>query len=81
MKIVVYHQSYGCDTGCCGHIVESDDHDLHHLPRHHFTFSHPYGGDHLEYAKGLVRDQFGEEHVADLDWEECLISEDLHWQP
>lgn len=73
MKIIVYHTSYGCDTGCCGHIVENDD-DNDMDRRFHFT--HPYGEDRLTFAQDLVRDEYGDEHVADLDWENCLISED-----
>lgn len=69
-RVVVYHAGYGCDTGCCGHVVEVDGVE-------EFSFSHPYGGaDHLEFAKRLVREEFGEEHVADLDWSQCTVSED-----
>ena len=73
MKIFVYHASYGCDTGCCGHVVENDDDNDTRSP---FDFAHPYGGDHLKFAQSMVREQFGDEHVADLDWENCHISED-----
>ena len=71
MKYIVYHSSYGCDTGCCGHVVEAEDET-----GYRFSFSHPYGDDHLAFARDLVREEFGEEHVADLDWENCLISDD-----
>lgn len=70
MKIVVFHKSYGCDTGCCGHVVQSDDDD------EDFEFTHPYGADHLDFAKGLVTQLYGEDHVDDLVWEECIISDD-----
>jgi len=73
VKIVVYHSSYGCDTGCCGHVVENDDDEA--MDRR-FDFAHPYGGDHLKFAQAMVREQYGDEHVADLDWENCHISED-----
>jgi hypothetical protein len=72
MKIVVYHASYGCDSGCCGHVVETDPDD----GTGRFDFVHPYNSDHLEFARGMVREQFGDEHVADLDWDNCHISED-----
>lgn len=71
-KFIVYHASYGCDTGCCGHVVKSVPDDGSGT----FDFSHPYSSDHLEFAKDMVREQFGDEHVADLDWDNCLISED-----
>ncbi len=72
MKVRVYHSHYGCDTGCCGHIVELDD------GRDRFEFSHPPSRkeDVREWAEGLVRDAFGEEHVKDLDWENCEIVDD-----
>jgi len=74
MKIIVYHTSYGCDTGCCGHVVENDDDDA--MDRR-FHSSHPsYGEDPFTFAQDLVRDEFGDEHVADLDWENCLILDD-----
>jgi hypothetical protein len=67
----VYHQSYGCETGCCGHVVETDGET-----GYRYVFDHPYGGDPLEFAQELVRQEFGPEHVADLDWENCLISDE-----
>jgi hypothetical protein len=70
-KIVVYHSSYGCETGCCGHIIERDGQQVGG-----FTFSHPYGEDKLAWAKELVTDELGAEHVADLDWDNCYIGED-----
>lgn len=69
MRAVVYHAFYGCDTGCCGHIVELEQ------GQSEFRFSHPYG-DYRDYAESLVREVFGAEHVADLDWENCLVLED-----
>jgi len=72
VKIVVYHGYYGCDTDCCGHVIKRDDNAL----QSRFTFSHPYGGDHREFARNLVREQFGDQHVADLDWDNCHIFED-----
>jgi hypothetical protein len=70
--VTVYHVSYGCDTGCCGHIVEMDGEE----GGREFHFGHPYGEDHRKYAEDLVREEFGEDHIADLDWENCLISDD-----
>ena len=67
--VVVYHDYYGCETGCCGHRIEM-------AGRHKFVFSHPYKEDFLEWAKQLVMEQFGEAHVADLDWENCLVIDD-----
>lgn len=72
MAIIVYHSGYGCDTGCCGHRIEDEE-----SGREDFFFDHPYStDDHLEWAKKLVRDNWGEEHVADLDWDNCFVVDD-----
>lgn len=69
-KVIVYHAGYGCDTGCCGHIVETEDNEQ-------FSFAHPYSeGTSLEFAQQLVAEVLGAEHVADLDWERCEIVDD-----
>ncbi len=69
-RIVVYHAGYGCDTGCCGHVIELTDGVV---SKERFWFGHPYGGDHLAFAKECVLREFGAEHVADLDWENCKV--------
>jgi hypothetical protein len=71
-QVLVTHTSYGCDTGCCGHVVEIDG----HADSRTFAFSHPYGDDHLAWAKDFVREQCGEDHVADLDWENSVVLDD-----
>jgi hypothetical protein len=70
-RIVVSHSFYGCDTGCCGHVVEVDDERVGE-----FQFDHPYGEDPREFAEEMVRETLGAEHVADLDWDNCLIVDD-----
>lgn len=70
MKIIVCHADYGCDTGCCGHIIEVDG-----KRKEGFHFEHP-GKDHREFAEDLIRREFGDEHVKDLDWENCIITND-----
>lgn len=70
-RVIVFHASYGCDTGCCGHVVQVDGEDAER-----FAFEHPYGDDPRHFAEALVRKALGDEHVADLDWENCVISDD-----
>jgi hypothetical protein len=80
-RIIVSHAGYGCDTGCCGHVIEVDGEQVGS-----FHFDHPYAGIHAsreekervyrEFAEELVRDELGEAHVADLDWEDCLVIDD-----
>lgn len=73
MKIIVYHRGYGCESGCCGHAVRLQDDNGKEIEEA-FEFTHPYDGDAKEFAKKLVTEKFGEEHVADLDWENCVVT-------
>lgn len=76
IKVVVYHGAYGCDTGCCGHYVELKNDENHAR----FFFTHPYGRElqpwALQLAQEVVTEKYGADHVADLDWENCIISDD-----
>ena len=78
MKIIVYHSYYGCDTGCCGHTVEIQDDDGKRI-KEEFAFDHPSGEDVVEFAKRLIKEEYGEDHVKDLDWEHCIICTDCEW--
>jgi hypothetical protein len=70
MKVVVYHRNFGCDTGCCGHAIEVDGEERE------FTFDHPDDTqDPRTFARDIVEEALGTEHVADLDWDNCLILE------
>ena len=72
-RVVVLHSGYGCDTGCCGHVVELDG------ERVGFEFSHPYSDDEgeiREFVRDLVTEQCGAEHVGDIDWDECIVLDD-----
>lgn len=69
-KILVMHEGYGCETGCCGHVINTGD------GRRNFHFSHPYDEDPLTWAKKLIASEVGEEHVADLDWANCRVLDD-----
>ena len=75
-RVIVYHAAYGCETGCCGHIVAVTDGAPSYDDDGKFQWEHPYGEEPVEFAKRLVRDTLGEEHVADLDWDGCVISDD-----
>lgn len=68
MKILIYHKSYSCDTGCCGHVIEVDG-------KEEFYFVHPCGTDAKKFAEDLICQKFGKEHI-DLDWEHCTIVDD-----
>jgi hypothetical protein len=75
VRIVVYHRGYGCDTGCCGHAIEvigtqgeSDEAC--------FEFDHPRADESpRQFAERMIRRHLGDKHVADLDWDNCMIAD------
>jgi hypothetical protein len=84
-KLIVYHRSYGCETGCCGHAIcletapGSGEYEAHDYVgggelSNSFAFDHPLGQDFKEYAEEFVRDN--ECDPVDLDWENCIIVDD-----
>lgn len=76
MKIIVYHGTYGCDTGCCGHVIEDPDDDFGST---RFVFDHQEADESaIEFAKRVVAEEFGPEHVADLDWDSCEVRNYRH---
>jgi hypothetical protein len=71
-KVIVCHRGYGCDTGCCGHVVEVDGEQVGG-----FHFAHPYGEtteDLKTFAEGLVREAGCD--PADIDWVQSVIVDD-----
>lgn len=75
MKVIVYHAYYGCDTGCCGHVVEIRKDDGGY-EKSKFEFEHPYDRDTRAFVEELVTRTFGAEHVADIDWDNVVVDED-----
>lgn len=77
-RIVIYHANYGCETGCCGHIIEITGYG-EGIDCDKFEFTHPY----IPYGKPKDDAAFrawAEEWVRedgcdplDLDWENCNI--------
>ena len=84
MKIYVEHSGYGCDTGCCGHVVTMEDDSGRETEKFHFehpgtmAFNSPRFilETDQEFARWLVEETCGAEHVADLDWDNCFIVSD-----
>lgn len=86
MKIIVCHQWYGCDTGCCGHRVflyneEPSKEDLDDTPtgysQNRFYFDHLGDGqDPDQFAKELIATAFGEDKVKFYDKEKSKIMPD-----
>lgn len=84
MKIVVYHTGYGCETGCCGHAIAIDPTDTqidlgtYEAARNTFDFRHADDSTPEElrrFAENVLRRHVGAEHIKDLDWEHCVISD------
>lgn len=73
LRVIVYHAGYGCETGCCGHVIALMRPDGTEAD-HSFVFIHPEGDQDLKaWATGHVATEFGEDHIADLDWDNCLV--------
>lgn len=64
----VYHSYYGCETGCCGHIVEVDE-------KSSFHFTHPHDGELTEEKKREWARSFAEQVIREK-WPECIDSID-----
>lgn len=70
LSVRVYHTGYGCDTGCCGHVVEVDGKEVGG-----FGFGHPHGGDIKAWATELVKSMVPKECLQDIDWDSLDYSE------
>jgi len=70
MSLIVLHQSYGCDTGCCGHVVQTEKGEQ----VGGFHFVHCYDGDTRAFIENLVRDEGCD--PADIDWDNCIVGDD-----
>jgi hypothetical protein len=67
MIVRVYHAYYGCDTGCCGHIVSIEEE-----VKEQFIFTHPYEEKDIRaWAKKLALE------VIENCWPECL--KEIDW--
>jgi hypothetical protein len=76
-SIVVYHDFYGCDTGCCGHRIEAGNNvDFG------FSFAHPYlynlltNEETRKFITQIVTEELGADHVKDIDFDQCIILDD-----
>ncbi len=70
MRVIVLHRYFGCSSGCCGHAIEVDGEEKS------FDFEHPYSRTNEEFIRELVTEKYGAEHVKDIDFENCVISDD-----
>jgi hypothetical protein len=89
-RVVVFHGVYGCETGCCGHYVEVDGDVIGRMDFGHpnsrlvqawqdgkFVTRYELPDEaKRDYARDLITELLGAEHVADIDWDNCLIVDD-----
>lgn len=76
LRVRVYHSMYGCDTGCCGHVVEVDG-------REEFDFAHPddrsdMAGWARKHAEDVIRKKWPE-CLDSIDWSTLDVSEVGYW--
>lgn len=80
MKIRVLHAYYGCETGCCGHIIEIDDEEYYES----FEFGHADESDRdsEEFRKRVqkfVARFIPDACVDSIDWESIEFDADPSW--
>lgn len=71
-RVVVFHDFYGCDTGCCGHQAVLYE-GTTEISKGRFEFAHPYGSSSEEFAKSVAHDAFP---GVPLDFQSYEISRD-----
>ena len=69
MKIRVLHAYYGCETGCCGHIIEIDGEEEHST----FTFDHFDKPENRTVLDQIVESVYGIETVLDKGLKEFIL--------
>ena len=79
MKIRVLHAYYGCDTGCCGHILEIDDEEYYAS----FQFGHADKSERIddEFKKWVckwVRHYVPKACLDSIDWDSVEF-DDMSW--
>jgi hypothetical protein len=73
VRVKVYHSTYGCETGCCGHVIELIGEKPGYARQSKFEFDHPW--EQAETKEQWARDVAAE--VINANWPECL--EDIDW--
>lgn len=72
----VYHNYYGCETGCCGHRIEVIHNDKTVMD--YYDFSHPHGEDKKAWAIELAKIEIGRKSPAcleSIDWENIDVED------
>lgn len=77
-RVIVSHEYYGCETGCCGHVVYIDakigDYEVEGTQVGDFEFMHGrVEDDPVAYARKVCEEELGAKHCADLDWDNCVL--------
>lgn len=70
--VTVYHDYYGCETGCCGHTIDLNG------ARIGWSFCHPDESltedQAREWARKILEEELGKDHCYDLDWDNCKVT-------
>lgn len=72
MKVRVLHEYYGCETGCCGHVVEVDDKSSRFDFIHNYSMTLSDAEWAVEYAKEKVKELWPECYDS-CDWENVEV--------
>jgi hypothetical protein len=88
MRVIVYHGYYGCESGCCGHIVDVYENDDNFDPENYwphegdkskFDFDHPGFFDPVtQRYRGETPREFAERIVREKFGEDHV--KDLDWE-
>lgn len=76
IRVRVYHAEYGCDTGCCGHVVKLTDDDG--LERECFDFGPVARERAREYAESMIR-KYHPDCLPSIDWDSLDIEDIAEW--
>ena len=71
----VVHDSYGCESGCCGHKIYGYDEDEKKIWTSEFHFLHPYGDDTNVFINEMVHDEFPN-GIPIINFDDCCILDD-----
>ena len=73
MRVTVYHGTYGCETGCCGHWL-----DVEETNKAYFVFDHPDSDPSdraamVAWAKEAFQGRIPDECLESIDWDSATL--------
>lgn len=75
VKVAVKHDGYGCESGCCGHVIHGYDKDNIQCWASDFCFEHPYGQEDKVFILDILHNDFSDDELAkiEIDYLESYI--------